>query len=126
MNKFMFGRNGPDKLNLFIAVIILIMGIVSIFANSWIFSIVQLLVLALFVFRFLSKNTAQRYKENQKFCSVADPVVKKLRSVVSRIKDTSHKYYKCPKCSAKLRVPKGKGSITITCSVCRSKFDKKT
>ena len=45
----------------------------------------------------------------------------------NRVKDgRTHRYYKCPECGKKLRVPKGKGKISITCPQCGNKFIKKT
>ena len=38
----------------------------------------------------------------------------------------THKFYRCPKCKTWLRVPKGRGKITITCVKCANKFDKTT
>lgn len=36
------------------------------------------------------------------------------------------KFFKCPACHQKIRVPKGKGRIEITCPRCGEKFVKKT
>ena len=43
-----------------------------------------------------------------------------------RLKDRQHRYYKCPKCRQSVRVPRGKGKISITCPRCREKFIRKT
>ena len=37
-----------------------------------------------------------------------------------------HKYYACPRCRQTVRVPRGKGKISITCPKCKEKFIKKT
>ncbi len=37
-----------------------------------------------------------------------------------------YKYYNCPNCNQKVRVPKGKGKIEITCPKCRTSFIRKT
>ena len=37
-----------------------------------------------------------------------------------------NRYYKCPKCKQLVRVPRGKGKISITCPRCKEKFVKKT
>ncbi|MCD7981014.1 MAG: zinc-ribbon domain-containing protein [Clostridiales bacterium] len=37
-----------------------------------------------------------------------------------------YKFYMCPHCSQKVRVPKGKGRIEITCPKCRTTFIKTT
>ena len=67
------------------------------------------------LFRCFSRNTYKRYNENRKFLLMID-----------RIKDRDHRYYTCPKCRQTVRVPKGKGKISITCPKCREKFIKKT
>lgn len=36
-----------------------------------------------------------------------------------------HKYFLCPNCKQTVRVPRGRGQITITCPKCKQKFDKK-
>lgn len=37
-----------------------------------------------------------------------------------------YKYFECPKCAQKIRVPKGHGKIEITCPKCGEKFIKRT
>ena len=63
-------------------------------------------------------NTMQDTKEKVvRFC-------KGDKSVISDSK--THKIYRCPHCRQKIRVPRGKGKIEITCPSCRSKFIKRT
>lgn len=125
-SRFMYGRYGNDKLNVFLVLVLIGMGIISLFSNSYILIALQFIVLALFLLRFLSKNTYKRRSENEKFLKLSAPVVRFFKSKIRQLKDKDNKYFKCPKCSAKLRVPKNKGKITVTCPVCRHKFDKKT
>ena len=56
-----------------------------------------------------------RYQENRRFLLLID-----------RIKDRNNRYFNCPKCRQTVRVPRGKGKISITCPKCREKFIKKT
>ncbi len=37
-----------------------------------------------------------------------------------------YKYFNCPNCNQKVRVPKGRGKIEITCPKCRTSFIRKT
>ncbi len=37
-----------------------------------------------------------------------------------------YKYFNCPNCNQKVRVPKGKGKIEITCPKCHTSFIRKT
>ena len=54
-----------------------------------------------------------------------------IRKIINRQRNKfkyrkTHKYLKCPQCHQDLRVPKGKGEITITCPKCHHQFDKRT
>ena len=40
--------------------------------------------------------------------------------------EDQYKVFKCPKCSQKLRVPRGKGKIMITCRRCGNEFKKRS
>ena len=45
---------------------------------------------------------------------------------INRIRNSKkYRYFKCPKCKKLLRIPRGVGSVTITCKDCGTKFDKK-
>ena len=117
--RFMAGRYGVDKLNnvlLWTSVIIVLvtmflpLGIVRL-----VLTIISYLLMGWAVFRCFSRNTYKRYRENRRFLMLID-----------RIKDRSHRYYSCPRCRQPVRVPKGKGKISITCPKCKEKFIKKT
>ncbi len=116
---FMRGRYGGDKLN--IALIWVAFGayIVSLLIPVAVVKQVLWLVyyglLIWAIFRMLSRNTYKRYQENRKYLRLLD-----------RIKDRQHKYFDCPRCRQQVRVPRGKGKISITCPKCGEKFVKKT
>ena len=120
LRRFMEGRYGTDKLNMVILGAALVIVIVySFFVPS---ETVRLILWALSyalmiwaIFRSLSRNTYKRYEENRKF----------LR-FVEQIKDREHRYFNCPRCRQRVRVPRGKGKIAITCPKCHEKFTKKT
>jgi len=122
----MYGRNGNDKLNIFLAVILVILGIVSIFEDNIVLFAIQTLVLCIFLFRFFSKNIYKRRVEAEIFAKIITKAQKAIKFRITQFKDKENRYFRCPKCSAKLRVPKHRGLITITCPVCKNSFDKKT
>lgn len=116
---FMAGRYGTDKLNMVILGTALVIVVVYSFVPS---GIVQLALWALSyglmiwaIFRSLSRNTYRRYEENRKFLRALD-----------QVKDRQHRYYNCPRCHQRVRVPRGKGKISITCPKCRERFTRKT
>ena len=119
LRNFMTGRYGTDRLNM----VILCAGLVASLLSVWIKAApLNLIFWALSyglmiwaIFRTLSRNTYKRYQENRKFLQFFD-----------RLKDRQHRYFDCPKCHQVVRVPRGKGKISITCPRCREKFIKKT
>ena len=119
LQRFMRGRYGTDKLNTLILIIGLVLCIGSMFLPSgWPVVVMTLLAYACsftVIFRSMSRNTYKRYRENRRYLNF-----------LNRIKDREHRYFSCPKCRQSVRVPKGKGKISITCPKCREKFVRKT
>ena len=117
--RFMQGRYGTDRLNM----VILCAGLAASLLSAMLpIPVVSLVLWALSyglmiwaIFRSLSRNTYQRYQENRKFLLFFD-----------RVKDRQNRYFACPKCRQTVRVPRGKGKISITCPKCREKFIRKT
>ena len=116
---FMAGRYGMDKLNMVIlwtgVAASLLSAMVSVQPLNLIFWALSYVLMFWSIFRILSRNTYKRYQENRKFLQIFD-----------RLKDRQHRYFDCPKCRQTVRVPRGKGKISITCPRCREKFVKKT
>ncbi len=119
LRRFMAGRYGTDRLNMVIlcaglgaSVLSMLIPVQPLNLIFWALSYV-LMILA--IWRTLSRNTYKRYQENRKFLQIFD-----------RLKDRQHRYFDCPKCRQMVRVPRGKGKISITCPRCRERFVKKT
>ena len=117
--RFMMGRYGSDKLNMWILGTGVILSLISIFIPilvvNLVLSVASHILLIWAIFRMFSRNTYKRYQENRKFLQV-----------FGRLKDRQHRYFDCPKCHQMVRVPRGKGKIAITCPRCAEKFVKKT
>ena len=65
--RFMQGRNGMDDLCRMESGLVLVLLILGIFTRLGIFTTVALLLMIHMYYRALSKNTAKRYEENQKY-----------------------------------------------------------
>ena len=117
MSRFMMGRYGSDKLNMALLIASVVVGLIGAII-PWLkllFLIVSYGLMFLAIYRMLSRKTYKRYQENRKFLQL-----------IERIRDRQHRYYDCPRCRQQIRVPRGKGKISITCPKCKEKFIKKT
>lgn len=116
---FMAGRYGTDRLNMVILCAGLVASLLSVWGQSrglnLIFFVLSYGLMIWAIFRSLSRNTYKRYLENRKFLQL-----------VNRVKDRQNRYFDCPKCRQVVRVPRGKGKISITCPRCKEKFIRKT
>lgn len=123
----MRGRYGVDQLSIFLLVIYIVVTLLTGFFQLPLLSYASLAILIWCWFRILSRKTYKRSKENTTFLRMVFPITSRYRSLKKRFRDRkTHKYYRCPNCKQELRVPKGKGEITITCPKCKTKFDKRT
>lgn len=84
------------------------LGLISVFYGTW---------------RCFSKNKYRRYQElsayETRLLAVKQRFDKSKANVI-QLKD--YKIFKCPNCSQKLRVPRGKGKIIISCKKCHTEF----
>lgn len=122
---FMLGRRGIDSLGIALLVSYLIL---SLLLNFMRFHLAPYLVvwalmvaaLVCFFLRFFSRDLQKREAENRKFS-------KFWSQLRSRFRDRkTHVFFKCPACKNTLRVPKGRGNITVTCPVCREQIKRRT
>ena len=124
LHAFFSGRNGFDALGktlLWPALILLVAG--SAVRIAWLSSMIYYLALVLLIYvyvRALSRNIERCQAQNERYIQWRN--YRKLRFQQRK----TYRFYSCPKCKQHLRVPKGKGRISITCSRCGSSFVKKT
>ena len=129
--RLMAGRNGPDHLNRFLSVVFLILSVCSMFVrNARLASVLYTLSMALFLyvmFRMLSRNIYRRQQENGAYLRERYKITSwwnGLRDRWTQRKD--YKFFKCPSCHTRLRVPKGKGKLNIVCRKCGTSFQRRT
>ena len=98
--RFMSGRYGFDQLGGFLCIVSFILVIIG----AWVSPVLYWLGLILLIysyFRVLSRNRSKRYAENLKYLTLQNKV-------------------------QQVRVPKGRGKISITCPKCHNQFIKKS
>lgn len=137
MARFFSGRTGVDALGRTVTWIALLLMILTMITHSNIVYLLAMVCIAYSLWRMLSKNYQKRYYENAKFLEKTAGIRRKfsgmpykIRSFVSRVKSNHQQrkiyaIFKCPSCKQKLRVPKGRGKIEVTCNRCHAKFIKK-
>ena len=125
--EFMSGRYGADQLSRFTLAVSLILLVLNSFTNLRIIYLAALIVLAWCYFRMFSRNIAKRSAENQKYLNMVWKSKVKFGKFKNRIvQSKDYHIYKCPSCGQKIRIPRGKGKICITCPKCRTEFEKKS
>ena len=125
--RFMQGRYGTDELSHFLVKVGMVLLILHNFVRNLIFSLLLWICLIYSYFRMFSKNHSARYAENQKFLSLKNQFQYKWEQH-KRLREQKKIYhiYNCPYCKQKIRIPKGKGTIIITCPKCKQEFGKRS
>ncbi|HRX57516.1 MAG TPA: zinc ribbon domain-containing protein [Eubacteriales bacterium] len=143
-----------DELNRAMLITALILTIIGMFFfqyGTWpryVITGLATVLLVLLMLRLFSKDQSRRYRENVKFLAVTTDVKNWFRSTFkggartpkqpkthrarkarknptwSEIKQ--YKYLICPQCTQRLRVPRGKGRIRVTCTRCGNVFETKS
>ena len=126
LTRIMAGRYGTDQLNLFLLIIYLALIIVEWITRLALFYWIALVFLIISFLRCFSRQLDRRRAENQKFLQIAQPVRRFFRDTRTRMKDRNHRYFRCPCCGQQMRVPRGKGRITVHCRTCGATFEEKS
>ncbi len=113
--RFMYGRYGSDQLTMFLLIVGVVLAMLGSFTELYWLGFLSYVPLICSIFRMYSRNLYKRRAENERFLSL-----------FKRLKDHQNRYFSCPRCRQKIRVPRGKGRIRITCPACGERFEKKT
>ena len=126
MQRFMWGRYGMDRLNqilMFFAFVCLFFS----FFGSGIFYIFATAAMFYAYFRMFSRNVSKRTKENNWYLKQE----RKVKGFFTKGKKEFgqrklYHIYRCPNCKQKIRVPRGKGKIAISCRKCGNEYIKRS
>ena len=124
--RFMQGWYGIDQLNSFLMIVCVICFIVNMFIGSIVLTFIAYGTWLFVIFRMFSKNIYARNRENDKYLNFFSPLSRWLKLKLMSKQDPSNKYFSCPKCKQMVRVPKGHGTVVVTCPNCQNKFEKRT
>ena len=120
LSRFMYGRNGVDRLGLTMIWAALLLDIINMLLRekpvvSGITGLVSGVLLFTALFRMFSRNLEKRRAENTRFMEkVWWPVSRRMAGARQQRMDKEHRYFTCHRCGAVCRVPRGKGRIVIT------------
>jgi len=114
--RLMYGRYGTDRLNYLLLAVAMVCSLISTWVTSTqILNFLSTFLLIYVVFRMFSKNITARQQEMAAYTRF-----KKFFT------DRQNRYYACPGCHQTVRVPRGKGRVSIHCPRCGARFEKKT
>lgn len=121
-NKYFKDSYGWDKFSLAIIALALLLLIIS----KWAFPL-SIALAGFAAWRSFSKDKYKRSQEEAVFESFIYRMNYKIRGLKTKISQSiNYKILTCPNCSQKLRVPRHKGKITVTCKNCHNEFKSKS
>ncbi len=128
IRRFLAGRYGSDALNCVLLVLAVVVSLANnilanVFLDSRIYTgviyhvlwLVMMALLVLSLVRSFSRNIPARRRENAR-----------LVQLWTRLRDRKNRYFRCPNCKQLVRVPCGRGKVSIRCPKCGEKFIRKT
>lgn len=125
LQNFMRGRYGIDQMSQTLFILALVCIVLAMFSGN---ALLEFLGIGIFIYadyRALSRNISARRSENARYEQMVRDIKEKIHPSGA---DKTHRVFICPNksCGQKIRVPKGKGKIEITCPKCGEKFVKRT
>jgi predicted RNA-binding Zn-ribbon protein involved in translation (DUF1610 family) len=127
LERFMRGRYGQDELNRVLTVTALALCTVSLITQRLVLSSLSMALVIMCLFRSLSRNTGARFMEGEFYFALKSRGFRFFGGITELLQERrTYRVFTCPSCGQRCRVPKGKGSVRITCKKCGAKFIKKT
>ena len=123
----MYGRYGIDTLGKWTVGLGLAIMLIAGWTSNSKLSLLSWVLIIYSYYRMFSRDYNRRYAENQKFLTWQNKIKYKVNNWKRNLTDRkTHHIYKCPSCGQKIRVPRGKGKIIVTCPKCRTEFQKRS
>ena len=126
MRRFMIGRHGADQLSLALLIAGLVCSLLTSLTGFAVFYWLGLIAYIYGIFRMFSRNEIKRSEENMRWVKFWTELKTGVKQFFVRLKNTrKYRYFKCPECKARLRLPRKVGEVTVTCGKCRHQFKQK-
>ncbi len=93
----------------------------AVFLNLWLL-LLALVFAVLCIFRIFSRNLAARSKENEWAKQALLYPSHALARLLRRLFPPKHAFAECPRCAARLRFLRKKGTFRLTCPRCKTHF----
>jgi len=123
IRRSMQGRYGMDELSKFLMAISIVMLLLATFTSNSMVNLVSFIIIGFVYVRMFSKNFYKCSLQNQKYLKLRNKLTGSWQNKISHFKQRkTHSIYNCPECKQKVRIPKGKGKVKITCPKCRAEF----
>ena len=120
------GRYGTDRLSMAVMNVAVLLVVVDVVARTRWLSVIAMLLLAYAWFRITSKDIAARAAENARAMRAAGPVLSWLANPVAEAREArAYKHLSCPSGGQRVRIPRGKGKVRVTCPSCHARFEGK-
>ena len=124
--RFMAGRYGADSLSQAIIIEGLVLFLLAAFTRIGLFSILAMALYIWAIFRMYSRNGEKRSQENARYMAATRKLRTSVNQARTRLKNRKkYRYFRCPNCHARLRLPRGVGEVTVNCGQCKHSFRKK-
>ena len=145
--RFMQGRYGIDELGRFMTGASLVIVILELITGWYALTLVFWAIFIMIYYRMFSRDYGKRQQENQKFLTARYKFKAKWYQIFHKNNNSYGGYgntggfqkfqknmqqrmqyhiYKCPSCSQKIRIPRGKGKIMVRCPKCNTEFMKRS
>lgn len=119
IQRMMVGRNGVDSFARALIYAALFVNLLALIPALSLLTTLSMAMIVFALFRVFSKNRAARIRENTWYINHIGALPKRAKQAYARFKNRkAYLYFDCPGCHAKLRVPRGKGDVTVTCGRC--------
>ncbi len=122
---FMRFRYGIDELYKFLLYLYLAITIINLFLSSRLFSIMELLLFIIIIYRVFSKNISKRKKENDRYIMLKNKILKPFKNLKRNFNDRDYYVYRrCHNCKTtlKLPIPEKRGMKYVKCPKCKKRI----